>query len=473
MIYDKARQICFSIMQNDSASSGPFIQPIPVTERHMDDEKEFFENLIDKWLLTTQVIKFSAKKLAECLSFHDSYSIILSILHSDQSIYQVSEEKFISKRNLKNYCIQLVYQIKEDAITICDLFRTESELSDLISSQHKKSVVLLVLEELKANKMYDIIVFQNLGFFFPSSRFNPIPKDVGYSILNAKNVLYLSKISNSIESQFCSICENFLSSVKKDCIDLELCQAVNEIRPCTQSLIYSRSSVSFSPPPPSSNSYIQFPFSKSSSDLKDYQISFKDADVYIDDFKSLHGKSWLNDRIIHIYGRIIQDDYEDIFFIPPCTVQYFRFKNGKEVLSVVSSWHLSNYKVVFIPFTNSESSRDPGNHWSLLAFFPKEGKEGNRFYLCDSYQKFSSASLKSARQIVLKLVSLLKLKCYKLFKKEVPQQTNNYDCGIYLLAYMEFLAKNRSFSGMEDYVTPEKVASMRSTIERKILNVGK
>lgn len=473
MIYDKAKQVTSSLMQGSTISSNsPVNQPVPVTINSANEEKEFYENLIDKWLMTTQVIKFSAKKLAESLSLHDSYSIVLSILDSNPSLCQISEGKYINKRNLKNFCTQLICQIKDDADTIIDILKTEFELSELIGSQYKKSIVSLVIEELETNT-YDIIVIQNFGFLFPTSRFEPISKDKAKAILNAKNYLYLSKISDSNENQYISICEQFLNDCQNGNIDSDLCQMVNEIHPKIQFIPNSCSNRAFSPPPTIKSNLSQFPFSKSSSDLKDYPIVYKDIEVHIDDFKSLRGKSWLNDRIIHIYGRIIEDGHEDIKFIPPCTVQYIRFKGGKEVTSVVSSWNLSNYSMVFIPFTNSESARDPGNHWSLLVWFPKSG---NRFYHCDSYQNISElshSSLKVAMSIVKKLICLCKLKKYKFIKAAVPQQDNNYDCGLYLLAYIDFLVEKNTFEGMEEVITHEMITSMRSSIERRILNVRK
>lgn len=472
MMYDKAKLIASSLLQEDSFPKRASINTMnKTTESFTNEEKDFYQNLIDKWLLTTQAIKFNAKKLTESLSLSNSYSVVLSILDSNPSLFRISEDKYISKNNLKTFCQQLIYHIKQEASNVIDLFKTEFELNELISTQYKKYTASLILEELKANQDYDINYIQNFGFFIPSPKFKPIPINEAQAILNAKKVLYLTKVSPAENQTNISVCESFLNSVQASIIDSDLCQKVLDIRPNIQIFPVSCSSVNFSPPTFKSNS--NFPFSKSSSDLKEYPIVFKDTEVYIDDFKSLRGKSWLNDRIIHMYGRIVESKHKDVFFIPPCTVQFIRFKSASEVNSVIKSWNLSTFSMVFIPFTNSESARDPGNHWSLLVWFPKNG---NKFFHCDSYQdipELSRSSQRSAVSIVNKLTRLCKLKKSKILRPKVPQQDNSYDCGLYLLAYIDFLVEKRTFNGMENEITHEKIAEMRSAIERRILDVGK
>ncbi|KAK8890090.1 SUMO1 sentrin specific peptidase 8 [Tritrichomonas musculus] len=463
MTYEKAKIIYNSLLQENFSCNGSLSGQITIND--IDAQREFYEKLIEKWIDTTHVIKFNARKLSKILDIDDSNSMILSILCSDPSTYQISDDKFISKRNLENFCSDLVGRIELDAESILDLYKTESELSEVIANYQKKSIISFVLDELK-NGTYDVKIYSHLGYVFPSKRYSIISKDKAQAILNAKIILNSCKENKIKGNEHAALCESFLSNVQIGEICPEVCQKINKIHPSIQFIPNSISNIGLK----SSNDKFDsksFRLSKSSSNLSDYPITFKDIDIYLDDFKSLQDQNWINDKIIHFYGRIIESEHDDVFFIPPPTVQYIRFVKSKEVAFNVTNWNLTSYSIVFIPFTNSDSLRNIGNHWSLLVWFPKHQ---NLFYHCDSFQQFDDSSLKSAKLIVKRLISICKLRNHSLKQKHVPQQNNNYDCGLYLLAYIEFLVEKRSFQGMEDVITQENITSMRSSIKRKILN---
>ncbi|EME27717.1 sentrin-specific protease [Galdieria sulphuraria] len=109
------------------------------------------------------------------------------------------------------------------------------------------------------------------------------------------------------------------------------------------------------------------------------------------------------------------------------------WKDCKEASKNIT-WKESDY--ILFPMSDSDSLYSPntpltGSHWTLLAFIPSK----KHFMEYDSLHKAPSKNAKAFADKLLTLLDLDSNTCtYSV--ETVPTQTNNYDCGIYVLQIM-------------------------------------
>ncbi|OHT07301.1 hypothetical protein TRFO_24556 [Tritrichomonas foetus] len=490
MIYEEAKEMLLKTTQLEQLPSR-FSSNTTTENRSNSDEINFWTNLIQRWLWETETVLININKLTECLTIDRYVPPILEIIRSSSNFSKLSEEKYICKFNLLNLCRQIISQVTGNASCFYDLLKTEKEIGEFIQ---KRSNVILVLNELSL--LPHVRHFHQLGYYFISSRFKSVPKDVSHAVLSAKNFLENTYYEFDPENhEFVSI---FLYQIQinEQNIDLTVCQRIisicsNQVKPnrtvfingnhnnvtnsfntvnsSSLATINNNSNTNSNTSNNSINGNNNMPLSKSTPNFSGISITFKDVDVTPYDFQSLQGKNWVNDKIIHFHGRLIEMSHNDIFFIPPCTVQYMRFINENIVKSTVSQWNLMDkYSIIFIPFTNSSNLKEIGNHWSLLVWFVQE----NRFVHCDSLGKTNKTNLKTAMLILKKFIRLFQLKKPFLANGNVPQQSNTYDCGLYVMAFEDYIASNRKIEGMENVITDHEILNMRGSLVKRIQNIG-
>lgn len=124
-----------------------------------------------------------------------------------------------------------------------------------------------------------------------------------------------------------------------------------------------------------------------------------------------------------------------------------------------------------IPITNATSISSTGDHWSLLVWYPHhEGEECDRFLHFDSIPSHNEGS---ARQTMEKVATVFGLQNIRLFEGESPKQNNSCDCGMYVLAAEEFIARHGgSPDGLCDRVTPDYIYQYRRDIKKAIVDYG-
>lgn len=182
--------------------------------------------------------------------------------------------------------------------------------------------------------------------------------------------------------------------------------------------------------------------------------------------------SWVNDAIIHIYGRIVEKkvnesdlDNKPILFVAPCTVQFLRFfQVDDEVQDCIQSLKIENFKSVFFPITNGTSFTSTGNHWCLLILLPSK----RTFLYCDSIR--NNGNIPMAKSLIKRLKTFLNYKKTDLVIMDLPNQKNSYDCGVFIMSYMEYFAEHGNFDGIEKSVDQSKMSEFRKNYTQQILN---
>lgn len=185
--------------------------------------------------------------------------------------------------------------------------------------------------------------------------------------------------------------------------------------------------------------------------------------------------NWVNDAVIHIFGRMIEKNINEsdsnakkkILFVAPCTVQFIRFFEFEDaVKDCVQNLKIDNFEVVFFPITNGTSFTSRGNHWSLIIYLTSE----NKFLYCDSI--YSHRDIPMAQSLIKKLELFLNLPKADFLDTDLPGQTNSYDCGVFIMAYMEYFAKNGSFNNIDNYIHQQNMSELRKNYSQQIKNAG-
>ena len=212
-----------------------------------------------------------------------------------------------------------------------------------------------------------------------------------------------------------------------------------------------------------------------SSDPK-YVASISDVAIQQYDINTISSPySWVNDAIIHIFGRMIEKNINNsesgltkkILFVAPCTVQFIRFfQNDDEVKGCLQNLNIELFETVFFPITNGTSFTSRGNHWSLLIFIPSL----KEFMYCDSIS--SHRNIPMAHSLIKKIEFHLNYQKTKLSELDLPCQNNSYDCGVFVMAYMEYYAKNGNFNEIEKYINQSKMHELRQNFTQQIKNLG-
>ena len=202
-------------------------------------------------------------------------------------------------------------------------------------------------------------------------------------------------------------------------------------------------------------------------------IIIRDAEVYDYHLETLNKFSWVSDMIIHAHGIILEEESKDFFpilFFPPCTVQFFRFSDEEIVKNIIPYWNPFNYEIIFLPMSDGTSFEDTGSHWTLIVWKPS--KSINIFYHFDSMKSGTNENL--INFTVEKFSKLYCLNEFEIKYIDCPQQTNGFDCGVYLMTYEEHLIKFKGeYESMNEYINPEFITQNREKIKNLIKNYKK
>lgn len=187
-----------------------------------------------------------------------------------------------------------------------------------------------------------------------------------------------------------------------------------------------------------------------------------DAIVNENDVLLFHEGNWLNDQCIHFYEMYIQNmvcgENKILFFMDPCVVAYLRFQMEQMDVSI------EGYELVLIPINNSMDRLEMGTHWSLLVYDRTE----------NSWRHYDSSVGDNGNLAIAKQVSLMFDESSVVVDKEdCPKQSNGYDCGMFVLLCMEYLAKRYigdTCGSLKEYVNEDRIKEYRT---KKIMDILK
>ena len=217
----------------------------------------------------------------------------------------------------------------------------------------------------------------------------------------------------------------------------------------------------------------------------DIVLSYYDTLLRKSDVELLSGRAWINDNIISFWFDYLQHDlyaeYSDkIVFLSPQVTHFIKSaadneNNLNDVKTMLSTMDFGEKQLIIIPVNDCHTDNVTvgGTHWSLLVYF--DNKQSFEHY--DSHT--GSINRLHAENLVTILSEFLIADHESdieldLNEMECTQQTNSYDCGVYLLCNAEavcrqfFLNDNRHIC---DISSVDAVKQARRDINRLIYSI--
>ncbi|XP_073434838.1 sentrin-specific protease 5 [Dendrobates tinctorius] len=176
-----------------------------------------------------------------------------------------------------------------------------------------------------------------------------------------------------------------------------------------------------------------------------FRICYNKHTLYLDDLVTLDEQQWLNDQVINMYGDLIMDTAPDkIHFFNTFFHKQLVTKGYDGVKRWTKKVDLFKKTLLLIPIHLQV-------HWALVAVnIPNK---------TISFYDSQGLHLKFCTENILKyLMTEAKeknhpefLQCWQTtVKKCIPQQKNDFDCGVFLLQYCKCLAQEKPFQFSQD-----------------------
>lgn len=127
-------------------------------------------------------------------------------------------------------------------------------------------------------------------------------------------------------------------------------------------------------------------------------------------------------------NHLFQAHHEKFLFVSPAVTLLARIGTG-DVSTFLDPLEVAQKSVLFFPVNNAQRTRE-GTHWSLLVYSRPEAK----FF---SFDMSRNLNRRSTYQLVKVLRRALGCPDAELVYHSCHQQSNDYDCGICMLAYIE------------------------------------
>ncbi|KAJ2599093.1 hypothetical protein GGF40_002419 [Coemansia sp. RSA 1286] len=186
-------------------------------------------------------------------------------------------------------------------------------------------------------------------------------------------------------------------------------------------------------------------------------LDFENAEVRNSDYESLEPEGWLTGEIINFYWTFLErrefHSEPSVLFLGTYTSYRISNAENAQVTDKISrqlSQELGSKRhLILIPLNHR-------SHWSLLVYC----RLTRTFYHYDSIDKHNRNFAERAAGRFLRVLEP-KMKDGFYFKSmQTPQQNNDYDCGVYVLAIAEELARR--------YINHVKKVRRNSRHEEKI-----
>lgn len=212
-------------------------------------------------------------------------------------------------------------------------------------------------------------------------------------------------------------------------------------------------------------------------------LQWKCTNLYLHDLPLLDPPNWFNDSIITFccdyMQHIIFRDNDTIKFVYPATTFIIMYEDEKDILKdMIESNGITKDKLfIFFPITDSSPKEQDGSHWSFVLFSSIDQK----YYIFDSARHHGNEMYaKQLIKIVAKFLSDKFNPNKDIIKVKSPVQTNNYDCGCYMMMGMRIITHLLISGSKIDenfceqlflYINELTVTKERSEIKKNIFEI--
>jgi sentrin-specific protease 8 len=201
--------------------------------------------------------------------------------------------------------------------------------------------------------------------------------------------------------------------------------------------------------------------------MSDLVLNYRDVEIYSQEFQTISDGCCLGDMVMSFQLRILEEAFASAtnsLFLLPCTIQFFQRFAFEDILDTLDSFQLANYRYVFLPISDVDVRHTDASHWSLLYVDRSSGLEMKHF---DSHHQKNADSGQRLADILARYWSLPQARVDYL---DCPTQTNCYDCGVYVVAYIDkLLESDGDHRAACAFLTPEFITQYRKNVRAHIL----
>lgn len=181
-------------------------------------------------------------------------------------------------------------------------------------------------------------------------------------------------------------------------------------------------------------------------------LSYKGIVLTKSDEKLLKGPYFLNDTIIEFYFRYLTSNYgeDDVLFVAPSVSYWLAKCDSRDNLEETkNSLKLNQKQLIFFTINNNElnsssesttnNGADGGTHWSLLVYY----RAKNIFVHQDSVRGLNKLHADALYSVLKKVLdenaNNLRPPIFIELAVRTPKQSNDYDCGLYVMKIAEII----------------------------------
>ena len=178
----------------------------------------------------------------------------------------------------------------------------------------------------------------------------------------------------------------------------------------------------------------------------------------------------ISDMVLSFQTEVLKEQFasKPCAFVSPSTVQFIQQFPDDVIRDVVLSMkELRDYKYAFLPLSDIDVYVTHASHWSLIVM--ERGDSGIKFKHFDS---MNHCNMGSAKRLVDKIVKIMGIQGSEMVALQCPTQPNAYDCGVYVMAYMQALAECEfDHAKAAAQVTIENVVKYRKHVREYLLDL--
>ncbi|XP_046435722.1 sentrin-specific protease 8 [Neodiprion fabricii] len=193
-------------------------------------------------------------------------------------------------------------------------------------------------------------------------------------------------------------------------------------------------------------------------------LSYRDSLLRETDVQLLQGPHWINDAVIGFYfeylGEKMDEQSEGLLFVSPELTQLLKLTDPSDYGMLLEPIRAKSRSFVFFPLNNCDDKESPGGtHWSLLVYSKLER-------ICFHFDSSKGMNSQVARNFATSIADYFGIKRLGSYLEvDTPQQSNGYDCGLYVLCTTELVAihaasksqvKGCDFLGLEALVNGKR-----------------
>lgn len=189
--------------------------------------------------------------------------------------------------------------------------------------------------------------------------------------------------------------------------------------------------------------------------------------LYDTDVQRIEGNAWITDSILRYAGTIIElaanesceSHHKNVLLFPGSMLHLVRTAIRSITDNLLKFWNFFDARYVLLPFNNSTEPMQSGSHWSLIIWDTNYSPlQTSKFYYYDSINGSAKILAYEAAEFLCKYYEIPN---FEFIVKESPQQENGYDCGMFVLAFMEQFSKSLNFDDITKNVNQKYVSTLR------------